>query len=275
MKKILFPTDFSETANNAFIYALNLAENQNAELYVLHAFQYPMISAGVDAIILQDVYDTIELNNFENLKETIPVLRKLADDNGFTNVDLKFVVKEGMLTYVLPQFIKDEKIDFVVMGTTGNTGFEKVIFGSNTLNAIKDLKIPVLSVPHDYVYKGINNIGFTTVFQDKDRKALDYLTEIAYRYKAKVHCLHVSKDGNYDIPTLNHWKDYYKDEPVDFSIYTADESVDAVLEFIKEEKIDILTVVSSNKGFFEKLFSPSFTKKILSQNSIPLFVFHE
>ena len=28
MKKILFPTDFSETANNAFLYALNLAENQ-------------------------------------------------------------------------------------------------------------------------------------------------------------------------------------------------------------------------------------------------------
>ncbi|MEG0187655.1 MAG: universal stress protein [Bacilli bacterium] len=275
MKKILFPTDFSETANNAFIYALNLAENQNAELYVLHAFQYPMISGGVDAVILQDVYDTIELNNFENLKESIPGLRKLAEDNGFTNVDLKFVVKEGMLTYVLPKIIEEEKIDFVVMGTTGNTGFEKVIFGSNTMNAIRDLKIPILSIPHNYKYKRINNIGFTTVFQDKDRKALDYLTEIAYRYKAKVHCLHVSKDGNYDIPTLNHWKDYYKDEPVDFSIYTADESVDAVLEFIKEEKIDILTVVSTNKGFFEKLFSPSFTKKILSQNSIPLFVFHE
>ena len=56
------------------------------------------------------------------------------------------------------------------------------------------------------------------------------------------------------MPTLNHWKEYYKDEPVDFSIYTADESVDAVLEFIKDEKIDILTVVSRNKGFFEKLF---------------------
>ena len=98
---------------------------------------------------------------------------------------------------------------------------------------------------------------------------------MAYRYKAKIHCMHVSKDGNYDIPTLNHWKEYYKNEPVDFSIYTADESVDAVLEFIKDEKIDLLTVVSRNKGFFEKLFSPSFTKKILSQNAVPLFVFHE
>ena len=275
MKKILFPTDFSETANNAFLYALNLAENQEAELYILHAFQYPMISGGVDATILQNVYDTIELNNFENLKDHIPVLRKIAEDNGFGNVDLRFLVKEGMISYVLPEVIDQESIDFVVMGTTGNTGFDKVLFGSNTMNAIRSLKIPVVSIPHGYVYNGINNIGFTTIFEDKDRKALDYLTEVAYRYKAKIHCLHVSKDGNYDIPTLNHWKEYYKDEPVDFSIYTADESIDAVLEFIKEEKIDLLAVVSRNKGFFEKLFSPSFTKKILSQNAIPLFVFHE
>ncbi len=275
MKKILFPTDFSETANNAFLYALNLAENQNAELYVLHAFQYPMISGGVDATILQNVYDTIELRNFENMKDHIPALRKLADENGFSSIDLKFIVKEGMLSFVLPNFIEEEKVDFVVMGTTGNTGFDKVIFGSNTMNAIKHLKIPVLSIPKGFKYRGINHIGFTTIFEDKDRKALDYLTDIAYRYKAKVHCLHVSKDGNYDIPTLNHWKEYYKDEPVDFSIYTADESVDAVLEFIKSEKLDMLTVVSRNKGFFEKLFSPSFTKKILSQNIVPLFVFQE
>ena len=275
MKKILFPTDFSETANNAFLFVLNLAENQNAELYVLHAFQYPMISGGVDATILQNVYDTIELRNFENMKDHIPALRKLADENGFSSIDLKFIVKEGMLSFVLPNFIEEEKVDFVVMGTTGNTGFDKVIFGSNTMNAIKHLKIPVLSIPKGFKYRGINHIGFTTIFEDKDRKALDYLTDIAYRYKAKVHCLHVSKDGNYDIPTLNHWKEYYKDEPVDFSIYTADESVDAVLEFIKSEKLDMLTVVSRNKGFFEKLFSPSFTKKILSQNIVPLFVFQE
>jgi nucleotide-binding universal stress UspA family protein len=275
MKKILFPTDFSETANNAFLYALNLAENQEAELYVLHAFQYPMISGGVDANILENVYNTIELTNFQNLRDHIPSLRKIAEDNGFTNVDMRFMVKEGIVSYVLPEVIEQENIDFVVMGTTGNTGFDKVLFGSNTMNAIRSLKIPVLSIPHGYVYKEIKNIGFTTIFEDKDRKALDYLTEVAYRYKAKIHCLHVSKDGNYDIPTLNHWKEYYIDEPVDFSIYTAEESVDAVLEFIKEEKIDILTVVSRNKGFFEKLFSPSFTKKILSQNAIPLFVFHE
>lgn len=275
MKKILFPTDFSETANNAFLYALNLAENQNAELYVLHAFQYPMVNGGIDAVVLENVYNTIELGNFENLKDHIPFLRRIAEDNGFENVNIKFFIKEGMISFVLPTFIEEEKVDFVVMGTTGNSGIDKFLFGSNTMNAIKNLKIPVLSIPNGYKYKGIKNIGFTTVFEEKDRRALDYLVDVAFRYKAKLHCLNISKDETYDISTLNHWKDYYKDDPVDFSIYSADDYIDGVLEFIKDEKIDLLTVVSRNKTFFEKIFSPSFTKKVLSQNIVPLFVIHE
>ena len=32
MKKILFPTDFSENANNAFVYALNGLKNMKQKL---------------------------------------------------------------------------------------------------------------------------------------------------------------------------------------------------------------------------------------------------
>ena len=39
MKKILFPTDFSEVANNAFIHALEFAKIVNGELVLLHTFE--------------------------------------------------------------------------------------------------------------------------------------------------------------------------------------------------------------------------------------------
>ena len=40
MKTILFPTDFSPHANNAFAYALHMAELLGAELLLLHAYHY-------------------------------------------------------------------------------------------------------------------------------------------------------------------------------------------------------------------------------------------
>ena len=46
MKKILFPTDFSNTAQNAFVYALKLAEALDAELDLMHVYHITAGEAG-------------------------------------------------------------------------------------------------------------------------------------------------------------------------------------------------------------------------------------
>jgi len=275
MRKILFPTDFSETANNAFLYALSLAESQDAIVYILHVYELPIINGGLSAGLIQNVYDTVKLGQFENFKDNIPQLRKIAEDNGLGHIPMKFILEEGNFLYLMRETIAEENIDFVVMGTTGNTGFEKMIFGSNTINAITSLKVPILSVPNHIEFKGIKKLGFTTTFNEKDKDALYYLCEVAMRHNAKIQCLHVTKDGKYDEKLLNNWKEEFKDEPVNFIIKRNPDPADEVIKFIEEEDLDVLTVVSRNKGFFDKIFSPGFTKKIASKNKVPLFVFHQ
>ena len=148
MKKILFPTDFSETANNAFLYALNLAKSIDAQVYVLHVYELPMITGSLSAGLIQNVYETVELGSFDNFKDNIPQLRQIADDNGLNEIPIKFILEEGNFLYILREIIGEESVDFVVMGTDGNSGIEKMLFGSNTINAITSMKVPILSVPH-------------------------------------------------------------------------------------------------------------------------------
>ncbi len=275
MKKILFPTDFSETANNAFLYALNLAKSIDAQVYVLHVYELPMITGSLSAGLIQNVYETVELGSFDNFKDNIPQLRQIADDNGLNEIPIKFILEEGNFLYILREIIGEESVDFVVMGTDGNTGIEKMLFGSNTINAITSMKVPILSIPHGMSFKGFKNIGFTTVFDQKDKDALKYLIEIANRHHAKIHCMHVSKDGKFNEQAMKDWQDQFAGDPIVFEVYNDADPVNAVLDFIKEKQIDLLTVVSRNKGFFDKIFSPGFTKKIANKNITPLFVFHE
>ena len=275
MKKILFPTDFSETANNAFLYALNLAKSIDAQVYVLHVYELPMITGSLSAGLIQNVYETVELGSFDNFKDNIPQLRQIADDNGLNEIPIKFILEEGNFLYILREIIGEESVDFVVMGTDGNSGIEKMLFGSNTINAITSMKVPILSVPHGMSFKGFKNIGFTTVFDQKDKDALKYLIEIANRHHAKIHCMHVSKDGKFNEQAMKDWQDQFAGDPIVFEVYNDADPVNAVLDFIKEKQIDLLTVVSRNKGFFDKIFSPGFTKKIANKNITPLFVFHE
>ena len=275
MKKILFPTDFSETANNAFLYALNLAKSIDAQVYVLHVYELPMITGSLSAGLIQNVYETVELGSFDNFKDNIPQLRQIADDNGLNEIPIKFILEEGNFLYILREIIGEESVDFVVMGTDGNSGIEKMLFGSNTINAITSMKVPILSVPHGMSFKGFKNIGFTTVFDQIDKDALKYLIEIANRHHAKIHCMHVSKDGKFNQQAMKDWQDQFAGDPIVFEVYHDADPVNAVLDFIKEKQIDLLTVVSRNKGFFDKIFSPGFTKKIANKNITPLFVFHE
>lgn len=276
MKKILFPTDFSETANNALIYALRMAENQNATLFVLHAYEMPVISATANPVMVQDVYKTIELSNFENFKDQVPQIRDIAKKHNLDHVPMHFILEEGFLNTILKKRVKEEDIDLVVMGTNGNSGLDKKLLGSNTANAIGTLDVPVLSIPHDAIFDGINSIAFTTLFTAQDKVTLEKILKIAKGFDATVKCVHVAtaKD-KVEASIIESWKANYKDENIKFYIVDSNDVEKSVFEFLDTENIDLLVSVKRNRSFFEKLFTSSMTKKLSYHNYVPVLAFHE
>lgn len=46
MKKILFPSDFSPVATNAFVHALEFANTVKAEIVLLHTFDAPSFDSS-------------------------------------------------------------------------------------------------------------------------------------------------------------------------------------------------------------------------------------
>lgn len=276
MKKILFPTDFSTTANNALVYALKMAEKYGSTLYVLHAYEMPVISATANPVMVQDVYKTIELGKFENFKDQVPFIRQIAEEQGLSHVPMLYILEEGFLNSIIKKCVKEEGIDLVVMGTNGNSGFDKKLLGSNTANAISSLHIPVLSVPHNAVFHGIQNIAFTTLFKDKDLEILDKLIPIAKVFEAEIECLHISSEKTtINGQKLAEWREKYANEPISFHFITSKTVDEAIFEFMDDEDIDLVVAVTRSKSFFEKLFSSSMTRKLSYHMDTPVLAFHE
>lgn len=276
MKKILFPTDFSETANNALVYALKMAKNQEAELFVLHAYEMPVISATANPVMVQDVYKTIELGKFENFKDQVPQIREIAEEHGLGDVPMHFILEEGFLNSIIKKCVKDEAIELVVMGTNGNSGLDKKLLGSNTANAISSLDIPVLSVPYNAVFKEIKSIGFTTMFKSYDLTTLEKLIPIAKNFNAVIKCIHVNTDKKkVDSELVSTWRNKFQSDPVEFHFVPSNDVEKAIFDFIDEEQIDMLASVTRNRSFFEKLFTSSLTKKMSYHTDIPVMAFHE
>ena len=276
MKKILIPTDFSDTATNAFIHALEFAKIVKAELILLHTFEIPIYDSQFYPENYALIYDSIELGKFEMFKDEIPKLKAIAAERNLENIVIKHRLRDGDLLYNLKNAVKEDQADFVIMGTTGVSDWTKFFLGSNTNSVISGVEVPVLCVPFDAKFKKIKTIGFTTRYREKDKNELRKVLNIAKKMDAKVKSLYVkTSDSDVDEITVKEWELEFANENVEFLVLPSDEVKETILDFILYKDIDVLTTITHKKSFFESLFDSDFTKKITKEVSIPVLVMHE
>lgn len=276
MKKILFPTDFSEAATNAFTHALEFAKIVQGELVLLHTFNLPIYDNQYFPENYTVIFDSLQLSEFDMFKKEIPKLRAIAVERNLDKIKMSHRLMDGNLIYNIKKAIKEEKIDFVVMGTAGAKGWETFFLGTNTSLVINTIDVPVLSVPLEAKFKKIETIGFTTRYRTKDKKALKEVLAIAKKMNAKVRCLYV-KTSNSDVSdaTIKHWETEFEDEPVIFSVIPSDEVKITILDFVLFKEIDVLAMLTYKRNFFIELFRPNLAEKLANVVTIPILVMHE
>ncbi|KFF03575.1 universal stress protein [Flavobacterium reichenbachii] len=276
MKKILFPTDFSDAATNAFVHALEFAKVVNAELILLHTFEIPVYDSQFFPENYASIYSSIELAKFETFKDEIPKLRTIALERNLEDIVIKHRLMDGDLIYNLKNAVKEDQIDFVIMGTSGVSDWTKFFTGSNSNSVIADVDVPVLCVPVYAKYKKIKTIGFTTRYRDKDKKELKKVLKIAKKTNARVKSLYVkTSDSDVSAQTIKEWENEFAAEDVDFLVLPSDEVKETILDFVLYKDIDVLTTITHKRSFFASIFESSFSQKISKEVEIPVLVMHE
>lgn len=276
MKKILFPTDFSEVANNAFIHALEFAKIVKGELVLLHTFELPVYDNQFFPENYNVIFDSLELSQFDMFKDEIPKLRAIAEERKLDKIKMSHRLMDGNLLYNIKRSIKEDKIDFVVMGTSGASGWEAFFMGTNTGTVLSAVDVPVLSVPFEAKFKKIETIGFTTRYRTKDKKALKEVLKIAKKTDAKVRCLYV-KTSNSDVSedTIKKWEEEFVAEPIVFSVIPSDDVKGTIIDFILFKEIDVLAMLTYKRNFFVDLFKSSLVQKFSNKLDIPILAMHE
>ena len=106
MKKILFPTDFSEAANNAFVHALEFAKIVNAELVLLHTFELPVYDNQFFPENYNLLFNSIQLSEFDMFKNEIPKLNAIAENRNLHNINMSHRLMDGSLLYNIKKAIE-------------------------------------------------------------------------------------------------------------------------------------------------------------------------
>jgi len=136
--KILFPTDFSESAENASRYALSLAKKYGSKVYVIH-------------VIEPFTYTTeFGLDFSAQLKEMEASARRLLDDIAAsikkTNLDVESALITGEPFVEIIKYARKEQVDLIVMATHGRSGIEHMLMGSVAEKVVRKSPCPVLTI---------------------------------------------------------------------------------------------------------------------------------
>ncbi len=274
MRNILFLTDFSQTSDNAFVYALNIAKNSDAALSVMHVHTH---SLDTQPVRLRQIIN--QKSNFEvfgEFQDQVKHLLELATASNCQNCKFTMQIKKGNLMRETCKIIATDNIDFVIIGTDTESDLFKKFSRASVFNIIKSIKVPVLAIPLAARFTQAENVGFTTIFRLTDFKTLKRVIRFAEYFDADTKCLHIANKVNNSalMDTTQFWKKSLDSERLEFIIKTQGDSSKerVILDFVKEYKIDYLCMLRRNFSFFRRLLYPSLSSKLIKNLDIPICI---
>jgi len=274
MKKILFPTDLSEAANKAFIYALHLADKLEASLLTLHVYEKPEVRAGGLPHTLKEFYESYDLEEFKNYKDSIPSLRAVQEKHGFSHLDVSHTLKGGAkIVATILEVAAQEQPDMIVMGTTGARGLKEIFLGSVAGEVLENAHCPVLAVPESAEFDGeLDTVGMTVSFNEEEKQALNKVLDIIGPFQPDIYCVHIdlAHTDEYTHKMEAFAQEFAEYSNLHFEVLEGTEFERTLTDYLEGKAVDLVAMVAHKRSFIEELFRFSRTKKMSYHSSIPV-----
>lgn len=140
--RILCPVDFSESSLDALVYALDLAEEADAKLTLLHVIEIPpelRARPPSPAFDLESIREAARADALRRLGGLVP-------DEARTYCVIEIAVVDGNAYRELLRQAAERQADVIVMGVHGRGAIDVLMFGSTTQHVIRAATCPVLVV---------------------------------------------------------------------------------------------------------------------------------
>ena len=275
MKTIIIPTDFSPIAANAMNYGIDMAKSIGADILLLHVYQIPVTVTDVPVVMVS----AEELK--KEAEEKLSYLKQSVEHITSGELTVNTEAKLGDVVDELEELCKKIRPFAVVMGTKGSTAIERIIFGSNTLTAIRHLSWPVICVPPGKEYAaGIKKIGFACDFRKVvETTPIHFVKDIVKEFNAELHVLNVDHENKHFKPEMPEQSlllhTMLEDMNPKYHFIQHKDIEDGINEFAEKNNLDLIISIPKKHKLLEGIFKSSSTKQLVFQSHIPVMCVHE
>ena len=282
-KEILVPVDFSEFTFKTCEFAFWLAKEINCDIKLMHVYFssfYPTSIPFGDTFTVQpaiegmykDIHESVELQ----MKNLVSKLNEKIAEGTLPNIHYSYTLREGLPEEEVVSYSKKVRPSAIVMGTRGSNKKEQDLIGSVTAEVIEGCKTPIFAIPENSELRKISslkNIVFLTNFQEREFVAIATLMEFIKNYPVKVS----KKEDRWNEIKLtglnNYFQEHYPNIQTDYTIIDGMEGIPEALEkFVNENTVDMISLSSSPRNIFARMFNPGIARRMLFHTNIPMLV---
>ena len=133
---VLFPTDFSENAHQAFVYLERMVEAGIKNVTLMHIQDITKISPYLD-------YRIIEFNQID--RDRLEELKKRLEEKGAVKVEI--ILEMGRPFREINRIVDENNVDLLILGRQGKGIIRDIFVGSNSNNLSRRANTSVLLIP--------------------------------------------------------------------------------------------------------------------------------
>jgi len=140
VRRILVPTDFSDSARQALDWAISLGREFKADILLLHVVENLTVGYASDLfpVPMAEVFE--EISGYARTE-----LAKLAEEVRAKGVTVTERLAQGTPSAEIIRIAKDEPVDLIVVGSHGKGLLDHALFGSTTERVVRKAPCPVLT----------------------------------------------------------------------------------------------------------------------------------
>lgn len=140
LKRILVPTDFSESAHHALRYAVSLAQEFHSEIGLLHVVEDVAVGYASDLfpVPMAEVFHEISAIAKKELAALVAEVRSHG-------IEAREHVVQGKPSTEIVRIAREDAVDMIIMGTHGRGVLDHALFGSTTERVVRKAPCPVLT----------------------------------------------------------------------------------------------------------------------------------
>lgn len=282
---ILIPVDLSDYSNLACEVGLDFAKRLSLHAVVMHSFRtknlrdhYTVaeVSSEVSSLSRKQIAADAE----SKMHTFASSLRKRRAASEVADVKFSTILKEGIPEDIILEYARQSPPELIVMATRSRSKKMADMVGSVSAEVIDSCRVPVFTVPEDYVFPGVKNIRkllFICNLDKQDLLSIEALMRMFDYPEIEMTIIPAADIISSSTETkltnmISFLNDTYRNAKFASVMLSSENYSQDLQDYINTHSPELLLVPNRKKNIFSRIFNPSIAHRILFERDMPMLV---